>query len=509
LQAREAIPVTVGIRRLVAVRTLPWRVLFVFGAVAGLLLRIWVDRTAVGIPDSDEAVVGLMVRHALHGELTTFYWGQPYGGSQEALLTIPLFFVAGPTFGVLRVVPVALSAAASLLTWRVGKRTIGEPGAGVAALLLWIWFPLNLVHLTHQYDFYASDIVYCALLLLLGLRVVEEPSRLRAGVFGLVLGLAFWQTIQVVPIAVPLIAWMIWKRPGILGRVWVAGLAAVVGALPWIVWNIRNDWGSLMVHANGSQYVHSLRLFVSPLIPMTLGLRTPLTGALLVPSKVAVLLVYLVLLLAFAYGAYRMRHTDSSVLFGMAAVFPFVWAISRRVTFLSATPRFVIVLTPVLALLVAVAVRRLVWAVAVAVVACAISIVSVHRMNVDAEAFHPHGLPPIPRRLGPLISTLDRLRLRYVYADYWITYRLDFDSRERIVASEVDPTRATLRGDRLVTLEDFAPRYPPYAHRVSRHRHGFVFFRRTVGVRPFGARLERHGYRRVTTGRFVIYAPPA
>ena len=34
-----------------------------------------------------------MVRHILHGELTTFFWGQAYGGSQEALLTAPVFAV--------------------------------------------------------------------------------------------------------------------------------------------------------------------------------------------------------------------------------------------------------------------------------------------------------------------------------------------------------------------------------------------------------------------------------
>ena len=34
-----------------------------------------------------------MARHILHGQFTTFFWGQGYGGSQEALLTAPIFAV--------------------------------------------------------------------------------------------------------------------------------------------------------------------------------------------------------------------------------------------------------------------------------------------------------------------------------------------------------------------------------------------------------------------------------
>src|SRR5689334_12812241 len=89
--------------------------LLVLVGAAGLALRIWVDRAAVGTPDSDEAVMGLMVRQAVHGHLTTFYWGQPYGGSQEVLLTVPLFAIFGSSYAALRAVPIALSALAAVL----------------------------------------------------------------------------------------------------------------------------------------------------------------------------------------------------------------------------------------------------------------------------------------------------------------------------------------------------------------------------------------------------------
>src|SRR4051812_8428750 len=80
--------------------------------VAGIVLRVWVYRSAAGAPDSDEAIVGLMPRHILHGEFTVFFWGQVYGGSQEALLAAPLTAILGSSLLAVRLVPIALAAVA-------------------------------------------------------------------------------------------------------------------------------------------------------------------------------------------------------------------------------------------------------------------------------------------------------------------------------------------------------------------------------------------------------------
>jgi len=484
-----AVTVTAQLARVRGLALSRWGLLFGLAGLAGLVLRVWVHLATMGTPDSDEAVVGLMVRHALHGQFTTFYWGQAYGGTQEVFLTVPLFFVWGSSLIALRVVPVVLCAAAALLVWRVGRRTIGEPAAGVAAALFWIWPPYNLVWLTHQQNAYASDVFYCSLLLLLALRIVERPDAWRVGLFGLVLGLAFWETLQIVPIAVPVIGWTVWKQPRCLRSLWAAVPLAILGALPWIVWNLEHGWASLMVRANGSEYLHSLRLLASPLLPMTFGLRTPLTGQLLIPSRALTWLLYVGLVALFAYGAFKMRRSNVSLLYVVAAAFPFVWAISRRVSSLSATPRFLIVLTPVLALLVAQAATKYPRAAVLLTLACVVSAVSLHRIDIDVSAVHPRGVPVAPRDLSPLISALDRLHLTRVEGDYWIAYRLDFDTRERIVAA--NPMR-----------------YPPY-ERLFRAapRHGYVFFRQNTGSSTFATQLEARGYHRHFVGPFVIYAP--
>ena len=127
--------------------------------------------------------------------------------SLALLLSAPLFWLAGSSWFTLRLVPVALSAVAAAVVWRVGRRTIGEPAAAVAGCLSWIWPPFVIYKLTHQWGFYASGMLYAALLLLLTLRMTERASKARLGAFGLVVGLGLWQNAQLLPIVVPLVVW--------------------------------------------------------------------------------------------------------------------------------------------------------------------------------------------------------------------------------------------------------------------------------------------------------------
>jgi hypothetical protein len=493
-----------------------WGVTFALTGVAGIALRIWVYRSALGTPNADEAVVGLMTRHVVDGEFTTFYWGQAYGGSQEAILTAPVFLVVGSSWLALRMIPIVLSAVAALLIWRVGRRTIGEPAAAVAAGVFWIWPPFVLYQLTHQQGFYASNVVYCGLLLLLALRVVERADRTRVGLLGLVLGLAFWQTAQIVPVAAGVIGWTIWKQPRCLRHLWVALPLAVVGALPWIIWNAGHSWESLSMPDYGDK-ARSLRLLVSPVLPMMVGLRAPFSAELLLPALLTYLL-YVGLVGLFIYGAFKSRHKGASILYFVPALFPFIYVISPKTVSAVGTPRFIVVLTPVLALLLAQLATKYFRAAVILALAFVISVVTLHRMDlwfrgVPAQTTHAKGLGPrhivqwVPRDLGPLISTLDVLGLDHVYADYWLAYRLDFDTRERIVAVENAFTHVKFEHGQAVPSSEQKIRYPPYNRQVQRARHGFVFYRQTVDSIPIVTQLEQHGYRRHVVDSYIVYAP--
>jgi 4-amino-4-deoxy-L-arabinose transferase-like glycosyltransferase len=477
-------------------------------AAAGIALRVWIYRGSLGIHDSDEAIVGLMVRHAAHGDLSTFYWGQGYGGSQEMILTTPLFWVFGQSWLALRIVPILISAAASIVLWRAGRRLFGETAGVVAGALLWIWPPFLLYKLTHQYGFYASDILYCGLLILLALRVVERPSRSRVALLGLTLGLAFWETEQIVPVAAVVIVWTIWRNPRCLRHVWAAAAAALAGALPWLIWNLRHGWGSFAPHVNNTDYFHRLRTFFSPILPMSLGLRVPFTQTPLASAKL-VDVALLVLVALCGYRAYRARRSNAGLLYLIVFVFPFLYAISPF-TVDSREPRYTVVLAPVFALLVAQFATRMRWAVATLAVGLLLTVVVIHRMQ-DAHINPVPGNPPIaPQNVKPVIAELNALGLDRVYANYWAAFILDFESREKIIATDSKLDAVTFRNGLAVVDRNRFVKYRPYEDKVrSASRTGFVLFRQTLSLVPFVGLLDQHGYTRHVVGPFVIFAPPS
>ena len=481
-----------------------WGVLFALSGAAGVVLHVWVYRAVLGIPISDEAVNGLMAIDAMHGKFTTFFWGQTYGGSQEALPAVPLFWLFGPSWVALRIVPIALQVVAALLVWRVGLRTIGRTPATVAAAVYWIWPPFLINYLTHAFGFYGSGVAYCALVLLLALRVVERPDRVRVGLLGLVVGLAFWETPQIVPIALPVLAWTIWRQPRCLRQLWLAAPLAAIGALPWLIYNLRHDWASLTLAADVTTYQSRLRAFVSPLLPMMIGLRSPFTAQLLLPHLLAYL-VYAILLVLFVIGAIRTRRRNASILYAVAIVFPFIYAIAPQ-TRNTVEPRYIVMATPILTLLLAQLATTYPRAISGLLIACVVSTVTLHRM--DEAVSRPNQLDAVPRDLSPLVSTLDRLGLDRVYAAYALAYRLDFDTNERILAVHNGLDTATFSHGQVTPPPDPFPRRADWEGEIASARHGFVLFRQDVPRVLIVPQLERRGYRRYRVQNFVVFAPP-
>ena len=470
--------------------------------ITGVALRVWVYRSSVGTPDGDEGVVGLTARHILHGEFPAFIWGLDYGGTQELFLTAPIFWIFGSSWLALRIVPLGLGAVAALLVWRVGRRTIGEPAATVAGALFWIWPPYVIAKLVHQHGYYGSAVFYTPLILLLALRVVERPSTLRVGLLGFVLGLAFWQSAQLVPIMLPVVAWTIWRQPQSLRKLWAAVPLALLGALPWIVWNAQHDWQSFhLSYGAESTYMHRLRVFVSPLMPMTLGLRQFFTQERVIPAAPG-FLILAILAGLFVYGAIRTRRSDVSLLYFVALVFPFVYALSKY-TIDSADPHYLVVFMPVLPLLLAQLATTRVRGTVLLTLGALTTFVVLHNAIVQTE---PKTHPPVDLR--PLISTLDRLDVHYAYGSHWIVYRVAFETKERIIGVKSNWEEVTWDGTQAQVRPPGFVRHAPWERSVREHRHAFIFY--TDELPAIAAELRRYGYRThdVPGSLIVVYALP-
>ena len=489
-------------------RFTPMRALVVAGLAVGVIARIVVWRSHLGTLDGDEAVWGLMARHVADGELPAFLWGQAYGGTLEVFLSAPVLAAFPASVVALRAVPLLLTLVAVALVWRVGRRTVGEPAATAAALLFWVWPAYSIWKSLRAHGFYASGIVLCLLLLLLVLRVAERRSRREVVLLGLVLGVAGWQTAQILPIAVPALAWLLWRRPGCLRDAPYALAGAIVGLSPWIASNVRHDWWSFSVPPGGGTYLTHFRGFVNGTLPMQLGVRVPFEQA-----WVGGVVVGGALLLAayglFAWiGARRLRE-PFGLLVVIAVAFPFLSALSTF-TWLVDEPRYVYILSPVLALLVGSVLttwQRALVGLSVATALTVVGLVAIGRS--DQYRLRADGLY-VPADFRPLIRELDRLRIDRVYADYWVAYRLAFETDERIVAAQSPQEHYRNEGNGRVIVLPGAMRYPPYDTIVrSSPRPGHVVLRRRGDAANVDLDvLRRAGYRRSTVGDFVIWAPP-
>jgi hypothetical protein len=154
--------------------------------------------------------------------------------------------------------------------------------------------------------------------------------------------------------------------------------------------------------------------------------------------------------------------------------------------------RYVLFLLPLLALLIAHAAGTAVLQGAFLVVAMALSVAAVPRIDggVTAVALDR----PVPDDLQPVLDELERRGADTALADYWVAYRITFESEGAVTA-------APLTNDR----------HPVDMEAVLRDGDGpaWVFVEGTSLLPTFEAELARRGVtaERVAVGGFVVFFP--
>jgi hypothetical protein len=477
-----------------AAATVHWTWLLLAASVVfGIAVRAWILSSPLGVLESDEAVVGLMARHALHGEFHVFYWLSLYGGTQEALATAAVFAVTGSSVLVLKLVPLATFAVAGVLTWRVGLRTVGANGARIGAALFSIWPAYFVWWTTKARAYYATGLLCELVALLFVLRLRERDSRVDAVVLGFTLGFGTWATEQSLLIPLPALAWLAWRRAAAFRLAPYAIVGAVVGAAPWLAWNAAHGGDAVFppsVAGAHSTYGSRFWELFATVLPTWLGLRLPYSLDWLFPRAIGVALLVLALG-AFAYAVVR-RRRDTEPLLVVALLFPFLYA-ATPFTYFRAEPRYLVFLAPIPALLLGRAItRRAATAAAALALAAALSLYGLVRFERQGLYRSLAQDVRVPDDMQPLIRTLEREHATRVLANYWIAYRLDFESRERITATSTGFVR-----------------YEPYDRKVRRSAYpARVYVQGSRVERRARPALLRRGYRALSAGGFVAYVHP-
>ena len=232
---------------------LPAVVLFALALAARITGAWWYANSS----NPDYGVVVLMARNLARGiDFPVFFYGQPYMGSLEPLVSAALvrLFGASPFVICLGTALVAFGVVATLfrLAWRVA----GPWAALLAAALCLVGPPGFFHYMVSPRGGYALGLLLTILLLHEGLfpdaQAETVPGRHvtpgRLAVVGLLGGLGFWNFWLTLPAlgAAGLMLAARLKGRIFSWRVWLPALAGfVAGSLPWWIWNARHDWASL------------------------------------------------------------------------------------------------------------------------------------------------------------------------------------------------------------------------------------------------------------------------
>lgn len=338
------------------------------------LLTAWLLRDEV---NGDLAIVQMMVRDmTTGGPIPAFFYGQAYMGSLEPVLNALFHLLCGRTnFGT----ELGTAFFFVLMAWSVTRmaRRAGGDWAAVAALALCVVGPMPFAHYAvSPRGGYGVLLFTTAGLLDIGAELICEERRgnrrrtWAAAAVGLLAGIGFWCNQLVFPAvaAVALGVALLAPRLLVRSRFWLASvLGFAAGSAPFWVWNARNGWESFQMA--GSLVpdpviaLHNLRLLAVERLPALFGLHAPFSR-LAVPAVLAAFFLPCMLSLRVFAPLPRRIHPDErpqpsgakvqlALAFAFLSIFLACFAFSNFAIF--PTPRYLLPVIPVFAVLVGVA----------------------------------------------------------------------------------------------------------------------------------------------------------
>ena len=201
---------------------LGWLILVSILALIPRLLFLF--KSDFGI-ESDEAIVGLMAMHIIENEARPiFYYGQHYLGALEAYLVAGSFSLWGISKETLKLVPTACAIVFVILTYIFARQYTTKFGARVASLLIAIAPQSLMIWSTKARGGFIELLLIGTLACILTISTWRNVTSVKIFTLGFILGLGWWVNNQIIFYAISSIV--------LLGFViyWRENFWAVLGA---------------------------------------------------------------------------------------------------------------------------------------------------------------------------------------------------------------------------------------------------------------------------------------
>ena len=429
------------------------RIYLIFIVVLGLLLRLYFLQHNDFVIDSDEAIVGLMAKHILQGtRYPIFYYGQDYMGSMEGILTSLVFSLFGQSNVCLKVVPLLFSVLHIWLTYLIARHFV-SPRFSLLAAAFCAFGPNALILWSSKTRGGFIEIVALGSLCFLLAFKILDLKKFKSSLFLLtfLLGLGWWTNNQIVFYIVPMAlfcGFYVFKNSTYLEFIKLALISVfsfLIGSAPFWYANIflEPQWATFKVLFGGTENVNVISNFkgyLSDAIPMILGAKKFWTETDFFWG--ATVLGYLLIVLAIFFS-WRFLSTNNSrkklslilsFVFTVALVFCF-----SKFGWLSQAPRYLLPLysvLPVLYAIAAAAIFNFLGKQSSLLYALCVFLLQLYPLftangMLEGTPF-VFGGQRVEKDHTALYKWLENEGYSYVDTNYWIGYRLAFETNERV-----------------------------------------------------------------------------
>jgi 4-amino-4-deoxy-L-arabinose transferase-like glycosyltransferase len=449
--------------------------------------------------NADEAVVALMARHILQGELPIFFYGQAYMGSLDGWLVAAGFAVFGQEVWVIRLIQGLLYLGVILTTVSIAQVGLRSTRIGLLAAALLAVPTVNVtLYTTASLGGYGEALLIGNLLLLLAFSL-ERWAESRSGTFsrlivgwavwGWLAGLGLWANALTLVYSAPAGLFLLWswrKWSGWRKGWFVWPILAVgfwLGALPWWLFALQNGAGALVSELMGSAVaveqelwiLRSLKHLFSFLLlggTVIFGMRPPWSVDWLALPFLPLALVAWAVVLISALPALRRRAEEFAFTRTLAGVCVTLVAGFVFTSFgVDPSGRYFLPMAVPLALAAGYALEKIAreasWKQAGFLLVIllgfhlwgTLQVANRYPPGLTTQFYKPSMVDH--RAMGELISFLEEHGEQRGYSNYWVAYPLAFQSQETLIFVPRLPYHTDLR----YTVRD--DRYAPYGELVA------------------------------------------
>jgi 4-amino-4-deoxy-L-arabinose transferase-like glycosyltransferase len=428
-------------------------VFLTFGVGARLLYAFPVHKY---VPDADSLLSGIRAFDILHGKFRIFY-SYVRIGALESYMHAASFLVLGPSRTAVALAPL-LSGALTLLAFFFLVRELFGRRVACFALLVFALPSPSYLAWTYMPNGYPETMLLSVCTLYFAARIARTGFQpLSTVALGLCAGLGFWNSLQTLVCTIPALVWLFFKRRSeILAKPgYLAALAGsfTLGALPWILYNVRYSFPSLLenfaarpAHGVAEVLSNARYFFLYNVRELTIGLNplfdgapvTPLEGWLQIPAAVlygaSALLLAVLPAILLKDRAGRPRAFPFLLLWLILATVAALYASSAAGETRGYTVRYVLPLYIPLAVGVGL-LTNVVWQRSrlMAVVLAGLLVVFDLSGYYFPWTAQRHHLRDHLRLDADVVRFLETNQIRWVCGNYWVVYPFVFESGRTVL----------------------------------------------------------------------------